>query len=85
MHPSNSTAFTEKWPIYSKYLLETLALYEKNVNFYTSFSSDIESMLALQKLVTPKPGRKGQKNDGFYQKIMDDLITFLPVRYMLNK
>lgn len=82
MHSSNCSTFTEKWPIYSKYILATLALYEKDVDFFTCFSSDIESMLALLKLVTPKPkGRSGKRNnnDTFFQTIVDDFIIFLPV------
>lgn len=63
-------------------MLTTLALYEKNVDFYTCFSSDIESILALLKLVIPKPkGRQGRKNnnDDYFQNTVDDLIIFLPV------
>lgn len=57
-------------------------IYEKDADFFTCFSSEIESLLALLKLVSPKPkGRSGRKNNNndFFQKIVDDFITFLPV------
>lgn len=62
--------------------MPTLALHEKDADFFTCFSPEIGSMIALLKLVTPKPkGRQGRKNnnDDFFQKIVDDFITFLPV------
>lgn len=62
--------------------MKTLTLQEKNTDFFTCFSHDIESMLALLKLVSPKPkGRLGKNNNNnnFFQKIVDDFISFLPV------
>lgn len=78
---SNCTAFTSKWPIYSNHVLATLAIYEKDADFFTPFSTDIEPIIALLKLVTPKPkNRPGKRNnDNWFQKVVDDFITFLPV------
>lgn len=82
MHSANCAAFCEKWPTYAKHVLTALALNENDGDFFTCFSSDIESVLALLKLVTPKPkGRQGRKNnnDDYFQKAIDDFISFLPV------
>lgn len=78
---SNGTAFMDKWPIYSKYVLSTLALREKDADFFTCFSSDIEEMLALLKLVTPKPKNisKKKNNGNWFQRVVDDFIVFVPV------
>lgn len=78
---SNCMEFTNKWPIYSNHVLATLAIYEKDADFFTCFSTDIEQVLALLKLVTPKPkNRTGKRNnDNWFQKVVDDFIIFLPV------
>lgn len=81
MQPSNCNAFEEKWPEYSEHMLTTLAIHEKDADFFTCFSSDIESILALLKLMAPKPsGRRGKspRTDPF-QTIIDEFITFLQV------
>lgn len=78
---SNGTAFLNKWPVYSKHVLSTLALREKDADFFTCFSVDIEEILALLKLVTPKPKNPSKKktNDNWFQKVVDDFIVFIPV------
>lgn len=78
---SNGSAFINKWPIYSKHMMSTLAIHEKDADFFTCFPTDIEEILALLKLVTPKPKNQSKKktNDNWFQKVVDDFIVFIPV------
>lgn len=74
-------AFTNKWPINVNHIMTTLALHEKDADFFTCFSDDIEKVLAVLKLLTKKPNNRNGKrnNDDWFQKLVDDFIIFLPV------
>lgn len=79
MNPSNCMTFKENWQVYSNHILAALALDEKEDDFFTCFSTDIEPMLALSKLLTPKPKGRLGRNPNWFQDVVNDFITYLPV------